>query len=148
MVERIGFYSRDETYGWLSNFHRSDQDVDGVIYKTNEHYYQSKKAISLEFQNWIRLAPNPYHAMMAGRTLREGKTGELRPDWERVKLNIMLEGLRAKFDNPILKQKLLDTGDSYLFEKSPNDTYWGVVNGRGNNHLGILIMQVRGELKV
>lgn len=146
-MSRIGFYSRDETYGWLSNFHRSDQEVDGLIYKTNEHYYQSKKALNLEFQNWIRLAPNPFHAMKTGRALRLGKIGELRPDWEKVKLNIMLNGLRAKFNNLLLKRKLLATGDSYLYEDSPSDTYWGLVNGKGENYLGRLIMQVRDEIR-
>ena len=147
MVERIGFYSRDEKYGWLSNFHRCEMMVDGRIYPTNEHYYQSRKANSFEVAEWIRLAPNPYLAMKAGRTIREGKRGELRPHWDDMKLTYMLAGLRLKFENTELRRKLLDTGNAYLYEDSPNDKYWGLVKGDGENRLGELLMQVREELK-
>lgn len=146
MVERIGFYNRDEKYGWLSNFHRCEMFVDGVLYPTNEHYYQSQKASGEEFKRWIRLAPNPYHAMKAGRTLRAGKPGELKEKWDDIKLDIMLKGLRTKFTNPILRKRLLDTKDAFLFEDSPNDIFWGMVNGKGENNLGMLIMFVRDEI--
>jgi hypothetical protein len=147
MTERIGFYSRDEKYGWLSNFHRSTMIVVDKEYITMEHFYQSRKAIGSAFQEWIRLAPNPYLAMKAGRILRAGKPLELRADWENIKLSIMLVGLRLKFKDPELRKKLLDTGDAYLYEDSPSDTYWGLVNGQGENHLGKLIMKVRDEMK-
>lgn len=144
-MKKIGFYSRDETYGWLSNFHRCIQIVDGEIYPTNEHYYQSQKANLKEFHNWIKNAPNPYHAMKAGRTLRANK-GELKTNWDDIKLEVMLKGLRSKFIDTGLRHKLLDTGDAYLFENSPNDRFWGEVRGEGKNHLGRLLMQVRQEI--
>lgn len=147
MVDEIGFYSRNEVYGWLSNFHRSTMTIDGKNYPTSEHYYQSQKASGSIFQEWIRCAPNPYLAMKAGQSLRADKLGELRQDWELVKLSIMLKGLRHKFQNLDLRRKLLETNDTYLYENSPNDTYWGLVNHEGSNHLGILIMQVRRELQ-
>ena len=150
MVTEIGFYSRDTTYGWLSNFHRATQRVDGIYYPTNEHFYQSQKAMDPRFQDWIRTAPNPYLAMKAGRSIRAGKIGELRPDWESVKLDVMLKGLRAKFDpnyNKLLVNLLLLTQDAYLYEDSPNDQYWGKVRGVGENNLGKLIMKVRDELR-
>ena len=143
-MKRIGFYSRDYTYGWLSNFHRCLQFVDGESYMTNEHYYQSMKASSKEFHDWIKHAPNPYHAMKAGRTLRANK-GELKKNWDYLKIHVMLIGLKAKFQNSELKQKLIDTGDAYLFEDSPSDMFWGEVHGKGENHLGLLIMRIRDE---
>ena len=144
-MKKIGFYSRKEEYGWLSNFHRSTQVVDGITYPSNEHYYQSQKATTKELHDWIRNAPAPFHAMKAGRALRKYR-GELRLDWNAVKQDIMLKGLRAKFSDPDLKQKLIDTGDAYLFEESPHDKYWGEFNGKGQNHLGRLLMLVRSEL--
>ena len=41
------------------------------------------------------------------------------------------------------------TGDAELVEGNTwNDTYWGVCNGVGHNHLGKILMQVRQELQV
>jgi N-glycosidase YbiA len=139
----ILFYGRDEEYGWLSNFERSIQVVDGNEYPTNEHYYQAMKANSEEFRKWIADAPNPFAAMKAGRSLREGK--ELRSDWDTFKFDYMYKGLIAKFSqNPELKRKLLDTGDIEIHENSPTDMIWGI---KGQDMLGKLLMKVRNELK-
>ena len=147
MTDKIGFYSRDEKYGWLSNFYRCIQFVDGKLYPTNEHYYQAMKARGENFQEWIRLCPVPYHAMLSGRRLRVGKPGELRPDWENVKLAYMERGLRAKFQDQLLRLKLLQTGDAHLFENSLTDSYWGGALPKSKNHLGNLLMKIREEIK-
>lgn len=147
---RIGFYSRGTAHGFLSNFERASQVVDGVRYKSNEHYYQAQKALGTAEKGWITNAPSPWAAMRAGRALRPQ---EMRPDWEQVKLDIMLKGLRAKFgQNPDLAAKLLATGDAYLFEDSPTDSFWGAAKVTsdgpdGANHLGRLLMQVRTEIR-
>ena len=143
LTEEINFYSRDSKYGWLSNFARFNQMIDGITYKTNEHYYQSEKAISDEDKEWIRNAPSPYLAMNGGRSLRYGK--EMRPDWNNAKVQIMLTGLRAKFSqNPDLKAQLLATGNAILHENSPSDMFWGK---KGQDVLGKLLMLVRDELR-
>ncbi len=70
MTQEINFYSRKEEYGWLSNFERCTQEVDDLVYPTNEHYYQSQKAKEQNVFFWIVSAPSPYLAMIAGRGLR------------------------------------------------------------------------------
>jgi ribA/ribD-fused uncharacterized protein len=138
----IYFYSRDEEYGWLSNFARYEQAVDGIKYPTNEHYFQSQKAKDEEMRDWIASAPIPFLAMKAGRSIRESEMVE---NWDGIKFDIMLKGLRAKFgQNEDLKQKLLATGNAALHEDSPTDMIWGV---KGKDMLGKLLMQVRDELK-
>lgn len=140
---QINFYFRKEEYGWLSNFWRAKQHINDVYYKTNEHYYQSQKAKMIAEWNWIANAPSPFLAMIAGRALRKGK--ELKDDWEEIKVDIMLKGLRAKFSqNHELKEKLLATGDVIIHEDSPNDMFWGK---KGKDMLGKLLMQVRDELR-
>lgn len=144
-MERIGFYIRTEPYGFLSNFHRAYQRIDGKIYRTNEHYYQSMKARDSHTEGWIASAPKAFHAMKAGRALRENET---MPEWETTKVGVMLTGLRAKFSqNPCLKQALFDTGDAELFEDSPTDMFWGGQLEGSKNMLGKLLMQVRDELR-
>ncbi len=145
MTKEINFYSRKEEYGWLSNFYRSPQyvNMDSIEYPSNEHFYQSQKTKDITIKKWIASAPNPFLAMKAGRSLRVGK--ELINNWNDIKVRIMLQGLRAKFNQSSeLKQKLLNTENAILHENSPTDMFWGK---RGQDILGKLLMEVREELK-
>lgn len=139
----INFYFRKQEYGWLSNFYRMNQTVNGKEYLTNEHFYQSMKALHPENENWIAAAPNPFLAMKAGRSLREGR--ELVDNWDEIKVAIMAVGLRAKFfQNKFLIEKLLSTGTAKLHEDSPSDMFWGK---KGRDMLGKLLMLVRQEIR-
>jgi len=140
-MEEINFYFRKKEYGWLSNFWRNPQKVDDFIYQTNEHYYQSEKTNDVHIKMWIAQAPNPYLAMKAGRALRKDK--ELRDNWDDIKVEIMLTGLRAKFKDPELRDKLIKTGNIILTEDSNTDMFWGK---KGKDMLGKLLMQVRKEI--
>lgn len=43
---------------------------------------------------------------------------------------------------------MLATGDAYLEEGNTwGDRIWGTVNGSGANRLGVILMQIRAELK-
>lgn len=61
----------------------------------------------------------------------------------------MLAALRAKFlQHAGPAAMLLATGDAGLVEGSPHDLFWGAgFYGGGQNQLGRLLMQVRGELQ-
>lgn len=55
--------------------------------------------------------------------------------------------LRQKFSKTPLRRLLLATGEAELIEGNTwGDTYWGVCHGVGQNHLGCLLMKIRGEL--
>ena len=140
-LKEINFYRRKDKYGWLSNFWRCSQTVNGLKYSTNEHYYQSMKPTILDIRKWIRCAPSPYLAMVAGRSITRQY---MLPDWNYVKTDFMLIGLRAKFKDPELRKKLIETGDAILHEDSPTDMIWGK---KGKDMLGKLLMQVREEIK-
>ena len=139
--KQILFYLRKEEYGWASNFERNYQIVDSVLYDSNEHYYQSEKAKDEGIKYWITTAPSPFLAMMAGRSLRPK---EMVKDWDNKKLIIMKKGLKIKFNNQELGDKLLATKDAELHENSPTDLFWGI---KGQDWLGKLLMEVREELK-
>lgn len=162
MTEPICFYIREEPYGFLSNFERAPQVVDGVLYPTNEHFYQAMKSADPAISAWIAKAPTAWHAMKAGRALKER---DIRPHWNGgqdteanstpVKLEVMLQGLRAKFSqNADLREQLLATGDAVLHESPKGgfkDSFWGNTpkddGSPGDSHLGRLLMQVRSELQ-
>lgn len=122
---------------WLGNFHRHAMVIDGWMWSTVEHFYQASKTLDDQEKEGIWEAPTPAEAK------RRGGIATLRPDWERLKEEVMLTALRAKFSDPDLRLKLLDTRGSRLEEASPADMYWGY---KGKNRLGILLMQVREEL--
>jgi ribA/ribD-fused uncharacterized protein len=129
-------------YRFLSNFWISKVSYDGEVWKSSEHAYQAAKTNDPNEKRLIRAAET------AGETKYLGKTVTLRKDWESVKLGIMLDILRCKFTDPFLKQELLSTNNAELIEgNSWGDTYWGVCNGRGKNHLGKLLMAVREEIR-
>jgi len=130
-------------FRWLSNFWPALVTLDGKEFPSVEHAYQAAKTFDIEtrerFAN-IMLKP--------GDAKRMGRRVNIRPDWESVKLEVMLNLLREKFKCADMRKKLLATGDAELTEGNNwNDTFWGVCNGRGNNHLGKLLMQVRNELR-
>ena len=57
-----------------------------------------------------------------------------------------MRGLRAKFADEQLRALLLSTGDARLVENNKHDSYWGIGDGHGANHLGRLLMKLRAEL--
>ena len=132
---------RGEHY-FLSNFYESDVFYKGITYKNNEAAFQAQK--TLDFNEQLKFANlEPKVAKSKGRRV------QLRPDWEIVKYQIMYEICLNKFmQNQDLKQKLLNTGDEYLEEGNTwGDKIWGTVNGKGKNHLGLILMRVRENIR-
>ena len=62
-------------------------------------------------------------------------------DWNKVKSNILLKGLKEKFKDDKLKELLLSTGNKVLVENSVG--IWGMKN----NKLGNTLMKLRDLLK-
>lgn len=145
MNDIIKFWGNTGYYGYMSNFFFSPTVIDGVLYHTNEHFFQSKKFEGTKYEQYIIKLTTP------AQTAKEGKRRDfpLRSDWESVKEEIMLKGLREKFKQNIqIQMKLIGTGDAQLIEDSPYDYYWGIgAKGTGRNRLGILLMQLREELR-
>lgn len=64
-----------------------------------------------------------------------------------MKVSVMEELLRQKFADPRLAQKLMETYPLMIEEGNYwGDRFWGVYKGKGKNHLGRLLMQIRSEL--
>ena len=128
-------------YAFLSNFAPTNVLYDNLEYFTVEHAYQAAKTLDLTERKKIQGAETPAVAKKMGRNVI------LRNDWESVKLDIMLDLLRQKFLNDDLKYALLSTNNAELIEGNWwGDVFWGVCRGRGQNHLGRLLMLVRNEI--
>ncbi len=138
----IFFWTRNGAHGFLSNFFRAPITVDEVEYPTTEHCYQAMKTLIPAEREMVRKLSTPKEAKFAGYHVA------LRENWDDIKEEYMLKCLRAKFtQHDVLKSKLLETQDAILHEDSPWDKYWGYAKGAGKDRLGVLLMQVREELK-
>lgn len=146
MVDKIEEFSG--RYRFLSNFWKEPFIIDGIVYNTNEHYYQSMKGGTKQDKKYVREADTPYQSKQRGRSI------SMRVGWDDMKLDVMRKGLRAKFtQNESLKKKLLETGNAILEEGNDwGDSFWGInknpKKGKvgGKNHLGKLLMELRREL--
>lgn len=131
-------------YDFLSNFFSCLVEYDGELYPSVEHAFQAAKTFDQEERMYISLTETAKEARSVGRKMKG-----IREDWDEVRLGIMEELVRYKFSQySNLKDKLLSTGDAQLIEGNTwKDTYWGVCKGVGENHLGLILMKVREELR-
>ncbi|WP_437718317.1 NADAR family protein [Sorangium sp. So ce448] len=141
----IRFYRSGDAHGFFSNFSRHPVTLKGKVWPTSEHYFQAQKFPGTEHEEVIRNAPGPGDAARMGRQ----RSRPLRPDWEQVKDDVMREVVLAKFtQHEDLRRALLDTGDAELVEHTANDAYWADGgDGSGRNMLGIILMEVRAQLR-
>lgn len=131
-------------YHFLSNFAKHPVRYDGVLWPSSEHAYQAAKTTDKDEKTAVQLAMTP------GKAKSAGKKVTMRPNWDQIKNQVMLEIVRAKFkQNRNIKMKLLATGDAELIESNWwGDDFWGVFEGNGQNKLGKILMQVREELRI
>lgn len=131
---------RDD-YAWLSNFYPCPVKFEGDVYPSVEHAYQASKTLSRECRRMFQVDISP------GTAKRLGRTVDIRSDWDAVKIPLMLTLLRQKFASPDLRSRLICTGSLEIVEGNNwGDRFWGVSGGRGENHLGRLLMLVRTEV--
>lgn len=131
-----------EEYAFLSNFYPVNITYEDLNYTSVEAAFQACKTLNPS----KKLA---FTGISAKDAKIRGRLLPLRPDWEKVKDGIMYELCWLKFsENEQLKQKLLNTGNQLLIEGNRyGDTYWGMVDGVGENKLGKILMRIREELK-
>ena len=164
---RIEFYRANEKpYGVFSNLYRREIEVGGITHPTVEHAYQSLKPRDLRVRDWLMSAPAPSLVALAAHVLPPddadpteimGRTADAllgfhtRPGWSRLRYPWMFACLRAKFEqHDDLRELLLATGESQIIEAGRIDDdagrRWGIVNGRGQNYLGRMLMRTRAQL--
>jgi ribA/ribD-fused uncharacterized protein len=139
---------------WLSSF-----TVEGIEYKSAEHWMMAKKAALFNDFNILEKiiqSKTPAEAKKLGREVKN-YNDEI---WMKNRFQIVKEGNLHKFSqHKDLKAFLLNTKERILVEASPVDPIWGIgmasdhkdVNNpkkwRGLNLLGFALMEVRDELK-
>jgi ribA/ribD-fused uncharacterized protein len=144
---RISDFQGD--YFFLSNYAPARVNLNGLEFPTVEHAYQAAKTLEGADRQKIQSASTPGLARKMGRKLHQ------RPDWPEVKVEVMRDLIRQKFEeHPDLQKRLLATGEVELVEGNTwHDNFWGdcrcprCAASPGQNHLGRLLMEVRRHLR-
>lgn len=138
---------------WFSPF-----TIDGIEYRTAEHFMMASKARlfgdTATLQR-ILSAAHPKQAKDFGRLVSDFDEAV----WLAHRFDFVVAGNQAKFSqHPDLAKFLLGTGQRVLVEASPVDRIWGIglaadspdaahpERWRGLNLLGFALMQVRHNL--
>ena len=143
--------SFDKEFAFLSNFYpskiSSGEKVgrELIIYPTVEHAFQAGKTLDLQLRKKIADQPTP------GKAKRLGRSFKLRPDWDEAERFVRMQDcIRAKFEDPVLRRLLLNTGDQELIEGNFwHDNFWGdcrcekCKSIKGQNNLGKMLMEER-----
>lgn len=139
----LDFYSVKDLYGEFSNFALFPITVEGVTWPSSEHFYQAHKFQDHDLQEKVRAAASPFLAAQMGRD----PSLPMREDWDKVKDDVMLVALHAKYSQyQVLKDLLRSTNTSHLYEHTKNDCYWADCGDHtGKNMLGQQLMQIREE---
>ena len=124
---------------YLSNMYPCTIELYGIRYSCSEALFQSIK-LPLCKRN-IFANKTGAEAKRLGENIKQPK------NWDYLRINAMRTAVYEKFkQNPILREKLIATGDEYLQEEG--DPFWGVLDGKGENMLGKILMQTRERFKI
>lgn len=125
---------------------------DGKTYPSSEHIYQAIKSEDPNWRSIIRSRAKPEETKTIAKyslktLMADGSTTFLiREDWHNIKLSVMVEIVWQKFkQNRELINKLRTISGTIEERNCWGDTYWGTVNGLGQNHLGKILMAIRKE---
>ena len=133
-----------EEYDFLHNAFPAKVRWEGLVFGSAEAAFQASKTSDLAIRRQFADC-GPVAACRKGAMLRQDQA------WEKRKLGIMEQILRAKFtQNPELKQKLMQTRGMRLINgHHGGDLFWGVdlYAWQGENRLGVLLMGLRNEFE-
>ena len=144
-------------WSFLSNFYPCVIKHEGINYPSLEHYYVAQKVNNSHLIDGVLMDKIDLREFIskietAGQVKRFGRQSiELRKDWEDVRYDVMLFGIREKFKHEKLKEMILQTVGEELVEGNYwHDTYFGVCTcdkcPKGENNLGKILMTVRDEI--
>ncbi len=141
----IEFYKQFGELGYLANYSDYGFYKDGIFYKTVEHFYQSEKYDELDIKAKIIRAKTAKEAAAIGRDRNNTRI----PNFKLIKKNVMLDGVLEKFrQNEEIQNKLIETRNEIIVEKTVDEYYWGVGKDySGANNFGRILMRARSILK-
>lgn len=143
----------------FSQWYDAGFTVDGIYYKTAEHWMMWKKAMlfgDAESAEKVLETKHPRDVKHIGREVK----GFVKKYWEENCKQFVYDGNHAKFtQNQRCYNALMNTGDTLLVEASPYDAICGIgldeeeaksiseEKWPGSNWLGSILTQLRNDLR-
>jgi len=144
-ISKVEFWGEKR---FLSNMYEATVLIDGVVYPSSEHYYQSQKFLEDEHKNMILKGTTPKESKKIARKILEENPNAIRDDFDDIKIDIMKKVVFAKFEQNLdLQEKLLNIEGEIVERNDWDDRFWGVSDGVGENNLGIILMNIRQIFK-
>ncbi len=145
-------------YRFLSNFYPSKIEHNGIIYPTVEHFYVAMKIKEGQMIKTKYMTTEDCRQMIskmssAASVKNLGKTFKIRSDWDNIKLKVMEWALNEKFKDKDLSDLLVSTNGEEIVEGNYwHDNFFGICScksceGKGQNHLGKLLVSIREKIK-
>ena len=130
-----------DKYWFLSNMYPCPVTYKGVTYKCAESAYQAQKcANETDKQRFANI--DGFKAKKRSHTMACIPMEE----WFTKSLQVMAEIEQAKYQqNPELLTRLHRIKGEIAEDNSWGDTFWGRCDGKGENHLGRILMQIRDQ---
>lgn len=147
------------TKACFSQWWESPFEIDGIVYRTAEHFLMASKARLFGDDDALEKILAAVHPKKA-KDLGHGVQGFDEAAWSAKRFELVVAGNEAKFlQNAELAKHLMTTGNRVLVEASPVDRIWGIglaeddpragnpAEWCGQNLLGFALMEVRDRLR-
>lgn len=144
-IDKISLFAGK--YNFLSNDHICLVYHDGYLFNSVTHAFQAARAQNQETKERI----SKIHDFDIMYEIAE--TIEDPANWAKFRSKTMEVLIRDKFRrNPQLRQRLSETApaiiqNTYDDTENRNNLYWGIVDGRGENVIGKILMKIRDDIK-
>jgi ribA/ribD-fused uncharacterized protein len=138
-------------YIYFSPYTAHAIEVDGVTYMTVEHAYQCTRYTDQKIKDEIMRAGSPVKAWETSTKYKHLQIPEFKSsDYKRAMMKKLMK-LKA-LQHEEVKKALLETGKQkivkHILTYPPGDGYWDDgVDGKGQNEMGKIWMEIRDELK-
>lgn len=131
---------------YLSNFYPCTVYYEGLVYGSSESAYQSQKCLNPDDRLKFSMVGSWSDPAISQQ---KGNEVPIVPNWDDIKLAVMYDVVLNKFlQHPDLAIRLMRLEGKHIVEENRHgDTYWGKVNGAGENHLGIILDDVGHVLR-
>jgi predicted NAD-dependent protein-ADP-ribosyltransferase YbiA (DUF1768 family) len=119
-----------KNYSEFDNFYRLDFEVNGIKYKSSEHYFQCQKTFDDEINNYTNEFNDIYEKSEGiGCWAAGGKIKKLRKNWNYIRVREMYDANNYKIlSNKDILDLLIITKGKISFNQSTN--FWNFWNSR------------------
>ncbi len=141
----------------MSNFHPSDAECDGRVFKSVEHAYAFRKAYDNGHHDMAEEAADAEHAGKA-KKISQGLDDLIGSDWDTYNVELMENLIRSKAErHPEFVEALIESGETIIAHSVP-DLFWGTglspklsqytdpMHWPGKNVFGTILHKIRREL--